>query len=54
MHGHIHETFAESGDFCWRNDASVSFTAANDFTSDMLAYIEFTLPNLGLIERKVV
>lgn len=43
MHGHIHETFAESGDFMWRCGKSVSVTAANDFSSETLSYVLFSL-----------
>ena len=43
MHGHIHEAFAESGDFMWRCGKSVSVTAANDFSSETLSYVLFSL-----------
>jgi uncharacterized protein len=51
MHGHIHETFDESGDFMWRTGNSLSVTAANDFSSDTLSYILFSLPNLSQVAR---
>ncbi|MBP9667301.1 metallophosphoesterase family protein [Candidatus Saccharibacteria bacterium] len=51
MHGHIHETYAESGEFTWKSGHSVSITAANDFSSDTLSYVLFTLPDLGRLER---
>lgn len=51
MHGHIHETFDQSGDFQWRQDGSISVTAANDFSSDILWYVLFSLPGLSHIER---
>lgn len=43
MHGHTHETFDESGDYQWRSGSSVSVTAANDFSSDTLSYVVFSL-----------
>jgi len=51
MHGHIHETFRESGNFMWKCGSSLSFTAANDYTLDSVAYILFTLPDLKLVKR---
>jgi len=54
MHGHIHETFAESGDFKWQQGDSISITAANDFSVDELSYVLFSLPDLALIERNGV
>ncbi len=54
MHGHIHETFAESGDYIWRKGDSVSVTAANDFTSDKLSLVRFSLPNITHIERIII
>lgn len=42
MHGHIHETAQQSGDFKWQCGSSVSFTAANDFSSDTLSYVLFS------------
>lgn len=43
IHGHIHETFEQSGDFRWLNGVSISFTPANDFTSDQLSYVIFDI-----------
>lgn len=51
MHGHIHETFAESGDYKWQSGQSLSVTAANDFLSDTLSYVLFSLPALSRVER---
>ncbi len=51
MHGHIHETFRESGDFRWRSGQNLSITAANDFSSDTLSYVLFSLPDLEKVER---
>ena len=51
MHGHIHETFAESGDYKTRIGQSLSFTAANDFASDTLSYVLFSLPDTSYVER---
>lgn len=54
MHGHIHETFRESGKYEWRHGASISVTAANDFTSDFVAFTRFTLPEIGVLDRVTV
>lgn len=43
MHGHIHETYDESGDFKWTTGDSIAMTAANDFSSDVLSYVMFDL-----------
>ena len=43
LHGHIHETFDESGEYMWVSGRSVSLAPANDFTSDNLSYIVFPL-----------
>lgn len=51
MHGHIHETFAESGDYKQRIGLSLSLTAANDFTSDTLAGVLFSFPDTSYVER---
>lgn len=51
MHGHIHETFAESGDYKTRIGQSLSLTAANDFASDTLSYVLFSLPQTSYVER---
>jgi len=51
MHGHIHETFAESGDYKTRIGQSLSLTAANDFASDTLSYVLFSLPDTSYVER---
>lgn len=51
MHGHIHETFAESGEYKWQSGASLSVTAANDFSSDRLSYVLFSLPAISRVER---
>lgn len=51
MHGHIHETFDESGDYKWRSGQSLSVTAANDFLSDTLSYVLFSLPTPSRVER---
>lgn len=51
MHGHIHETFAESGDYKWRFGQSFALTAANDFSSDTLSAVIFSLPDTGHVER---
>lgn len=54
MHGHIHETFQESGAYLWKDKASTAITASHDFTSEPLAYVLFTLPDAGSIERFVL
>lgn len=54
MHGHIHETFDESGDFMWRCGKSVSVTAANDFSSQTLSYVLFSLDDPQLARREQV
>lgn len=51
MHGHIHETFDESGDYKWQSGKSLSVTAANDFSQDELAYVLFSLPTPSYVER---
>lgn len=51
MHGHIHETFAESGDFKWETRQSISVTAANDFSGNTVSYVLFSLPALSRIVR---
>lgn len=51
MHGHIHETFAESGDFKWQSGDSVAVTAANDFASETLSYVLFSLNEPAGAER---
>lgn len=51
MHGHIHETYDESGDFKWQTGASVSLTAANDFSKDELKYVVFPLFNPAAAKR---
>lgn len=51
MHGHIHETYAESGDYKWQSGQSLSITAANDFASDTLSYVLFSLPDTTQVER---
>lgn len=51
MHGHIHETFDESGDYKWRTGESLSITAANDFASDTLSYVLFSLADTTQVER---
>lgn len=51
MHGHIHETYDESGDFKWQSGASVSLTAANDFAKDELKYVKFPLFDPATAER---
>jgi Icc-related predicted phosphoesterase len=51
MHGHIHETFQQSGDFIWHSGASTSITAANDFSQDILSCVLFDLPMLSRFER---
>ncbi len=51
MHGHIHETLHESGDYKWSTGSSVSITASNDFSSGELSFVLFALPALDKIER---
>lgn len=51
MHGHIHETLQESGDYRWSTGSSVSITASNDFSSNELSCVLFSLPNPNNIER---
>lgn len=51
MHGHIHETYAQSGDFKWKSGRSISLTPANDFSSDILSYVLFSLPDMSQIKR---
>jgi len=51
MHGHIHETFAESGDYQIRIGDTLSLTAANDFASDTLSYVLFSAPDTAYVER---
>lgn len=51
MHGHIHETFDESGDYKWRSGDSMAITASNDFSSDTLSYVLFSVPDLARVER---
>lgn len=51
MHGHIHETFAESGDYTWRSGQSLSLTAANDFASDTLSCVLFSATDTTQVER---
>lgn len=54
MHGHIHETFDQSGDYKWQPGSSVSFTASNDFSSNTLSCVLFSLPNPDRVERLLV
>jgi uncharacterized protein len=51
MHGHIHETFRESGEYEWKYKKSKAVSAANDFSQDIVAYILFNLPKITSIER---
>lgn len=51
LHGHIHETFDQSGDYKWRSGKSLSVAAANDFSSDTLSYLLFSLPDTTRVER---
>ena len=51
LHGHIHETFAESGEFKWNYRKSLSATPANDFSKDELCYLIFNLFGEIRIER---
>lgn len=51
MHGHIHETYAESGDYKCRIANSLSLTAANDFASNTLSYVLFSAPDTSYVER---
>ncbi len=51
MHGHIHETLHESGDYKWSTGSCVSITASNDFSGSELSCVLFSLPTLGKIER---
>lgn len=51
MHGHIHETYDQSGDFKWTHGNSTSMTAANDFTSDTLSCVVFPISNPSDAER---
>lgn len=43
VHGHIHETFDQSGSYLWDYGKGVSLTPANDFKSNTLAYVTFPL-----------
>jgi Icc-related predicted phosphoesterase len=47
MHGHIHETFHESGEFLWKCGSSVSVTPSHDFKSQTLSYVTFDINNPG-------
>ncbi len=51
MHGHIHETFRESGSFRWDCGMSVSITPSHNYKSEMLSYVMFDLPGLKTITR---
>lgn len=51
IHGHIHETFHESGEYAWQTGRNTSLTPANDFTSHQLAYVRFELPNVRVHTR---
>ncbi len=53
MHGHIHETCDISGKYIWKNNKSISLAAGNNFQSDKLAYVLFSIPSLKNIERFV-
>jgi|SRR3989344_822538 len=53
LHGHIHETFRESGEFQWKCGSSVSITASHDFQQVPLAYVLFDLPQTNTIERHI-
>lgn len=52
MHGHIHETFRESGAFRWDCGKSISITPAHDCKGKALSYVMFDLPNLSTIARR--
>lgn len=54
MHGHIHETFAESGDYVWQRENGFSITAANDFSSDTLSYVLFSVTDTSWSKRLLV
>ena len=45
MHGHIHETFHESGTFRWDCGSSTSIAPSHDYKSETLSYITFDLNN---------
>jgi Icc-related predicted phosphoesterase len=51
IHGHIHETLSESGNYKWKYKSSFSITASNNFMTDSVGYILFDLPSLKFIER---
>ncbi|PIR88081.1 MAG: hypothetical protein COU10_01115 [Candidatus Harrisonbacteria bacterium CG10_big_fil_rev_8_21_14_0_10_45_28] len=51
MHGHIHETFHESGSFRWDCGKSISVTPSHNYKDKMLSYIMFDLPGLNTITR---
>jgi Icc-related predicted phosphoesterase len=54
MHGHIHETFRESGDYKWKSGKSLAVAPANDFSSDILSYVIFSLKEPTKSNRREV
>jgi hypothetical protein len=54
LHGHIHETFRESGEFLWECKSTKSLTAAYDYRQSSLTYVHFLLPEVKDVERKIV
>lgn len=51
IHGHIHETFAESGEYMWRCNDSISITPSNNFLDEKVSFNFFTLSKCAHITR---
>jgi len=51
LHGHIHETFEESGEYVWRCKNSTSATPAHDFKEQEFAYLEFSIEDVSKVKR---
>jgi Icc-related predicted phosphoesterase len=52
MHGHIHETFRESGKFLWKCGSSVSVTPSHDFKNQKLSYVTFDIESPASATRQ--
>lgn len=51
LHGHIHESMSQSGEYLWEHDKSISANPSHNFKSDQLTYLLFDLQNVSGIRR---
>ncbi len=54
LHGHIHESMQQSGEFFWKHDNSISVNPSHNFKSDYLSYILFDIENLSKLKRLII